>query len=36
MAALATGLSWQLGYTLNEVFLGITGTPTLPGDFDGV
>ncbi len=35
LAPLPAGLSWNVGYTQTQVFLGITGTPMLNGDFDG-
>ncbi len=34
LAPLPDGLSWEVGYTQNQVFLGIAGTPVLLGDFD--
>ena len=35
LARLPAGLSWEIGYTPKQVFLGVTGTPGLLGDFDG-
>ncbi len=35
LAPLLPGLSWNVGYTQTQVFLGIIGTPLLIGDFDG-
>lgn len=35
LAPLPPGLSWNVGYTQTQVFLGVTGTPSLIGDFDG-
>ena len=35
LAPLPDGLNWEVAYTETQVFLGVTGEPTLLGDFDG-